>query len=275
MLDNQQLQQLFVFATVAVGASIGSFLNVCAFRIPEGTFWKQTRSVCRSCNHEIPFYYNIPIFSYLMLRGRSACCGSKISIQYPIVEVVTALAFFMVLASHPVFFSKFGTYRFNGAACIRASYDLIFVSVMILAATIDARLFIIPNKITYPMMFLAPLAAIVHPEYSVNQALIGALLGGGGLFLVAWVYYLLRKRRGLGLGDVKLMAVIGGWLGAWAVLPTLALGSILGSVVGITAMLWQRKFSLTLQMPFGPFLALGAFAVMYFGDKVYQIFNFW
>lgn len=244
---------VFVF-----GALIGSFLNVCIFRIPEQTFLKNNRSVCRACGQPIAAYHNIPIVSWLWLRGKASCCGTRIHWQYPAVELLTGVMFVVVYWKFP-FVAVVGDHlRYDFANMIRAFHAATFVSLLIVCSVIDLRLMIIPDVISLPMIALTPAVVLLHPDLEWFSALVGVVLGGASLYAIAWLYWLLRKEVGMGMGDVKLLAAIGGWLGYQAIVPTIFYGSILGAGCGLALMGLTRRLSLRTAIPFGPFLAIGA-----------------
>jgi leader peptidase (prepilin peptidase)/N-methyltransferase len=253
------------------GALIGSFLNVCIFRIPSGTFWKSHRSVCPHCGAGIPFYLNIPILGWLLIKGRARCCKSRLSVQYPAVELLTACIF--VLFYWKFAFVKWsnGTIQFDPADLIRFVHAIVLSSLLIVCSVIDLRHFIIPDVISLPMIVLSPLVAYLHPELDYLSSFIGVLAGGFSLYAIAWIYWLVKREIGMGMGDVKLLAAMGGWLGYQSVIPTIFYGSILGAVIGITIMLFSRKMTLKSAVPFGPFLAVGGLLHLYFGSSIQEI----
>lgn len=240
------------------GIAIGSFLNVCIYRIPEGTFFAKSRSYCRTCGAQIPFYLNVPILGYLFLRGRSQCCNTRISPQYPIVESVSGLIFMALAIKFPFISTPSGGFEWHPADLIRALHGAVFLSALLVCSMIDFRLMIIPDVISLPMVALSPLVALVHPDLTLKSSLFGVAAGFGIFYSIAWIYLLVRKEYGLGMGDVKLLAAIGGWLGVESVLPVIFYGSLIGSFVGIGALVVSRKVDLKTALPFGPFLALGA-----------------
>jgi leader peptidase (prepilin peptidase)/N-methyltransferase len=253
----------FVFA---FGALFGSFFNVCIYRIPREIFWKKSRSHCPACDAPIPSWHNVPILSWLFLRGRAACCGTRISVQYPLVELGTAVLWVIIYWSFPFFSATDGNIIFDSAELLRFAHALIFASVLLICSVIDLEHQIIPDVLSLPMIALAPVVALFHPELDMKSCLIGIFLGGGLFYAVAWIYFLVRKEYGLGLGDVKLLAAIGGWLGYQAVLTTIFWASMLGSIIGISAILISRKKKdLKLKLPFGPFLSLAAIVLLLFG----------
>lgn len=260
---------MFVF-----GACIGSFLNVCILRIPEKTFWKSMRSVCPNCGTPIPFYLNVPIFGWLFLRGKTACCKQKLSVMYPAVELLTAVLFVVVYWKFPFVLQRGGLWEFDYGNLIRALHAAIFVSVLIVCAVIDLRLMIIPDVISLPMVALTPVIAWVHPDLDMLTAVVGALAGAGILYGIAWAYWLLRKEVGMGMGDVKLLAGIGGWLGYQSIIPTVFYGSVLGALTGLVIMAFKRTLTLKSAIPFGPFLAIGAIIHLLMGSYIHELLLF-
>jgi leader peptidase (prepilin peptidase) / N-methyltransferase len=254
----QYLTAIQTWLAFILGAIIGSFLNVCIVRIPKGTFLSNARSFCPQCSKPIPFYNNIPILSYLVLRGRTACCAKRLPIEYLVVEVLTALFFAGFYLKHP--FAGFGTdiTAIDHDLLIRFVHGIVFTSLLIVCSFIDLHHMIIPDVISLPMVALSPVVAFIHPDLDWISSSLGVLAGGGILYGVAWLYWITRKEVGMGLGDVKLLAAIGGWLGYQSVLPTILFGSICGSLVGIGVMVIQRKLNMKSSIPFGPFLAFGA-----------------
>lgn len=260
------------YLVLVFGGVIGSFLNVCILRIPEKTFFKHMRSVCPGCGQPIPFYFNMPVFSWLYLRGRAACCQMPIAKQYPLVEALTGVLFVIVYWQYPfIKSSQYGIF-WDPAEFIRCLHMLIFTALMIVVSVIDLRLQIIPDVISLPMIVLSLVWILIHPQLDWFSSVMGILLGGGVLWSVAWIYYLLRRDYGLGFGDVKLLAAIGGWLGIQAVLPSLFLGSVLGAIIGIGLMIFSKDQGLKTKIPFGPFLAIGAWLHMLIGSEIMALF---
>lgn len=248
-----------VMISFLFGSLIGSFLNVCIFRLPEGSFWAQARSHCRSCGVMIPAWQNIPILSYLALRGKASCCREPLSLQYPVVEVITGLFFGALCAKFPcVRWADGQLLVLGGYNGVRWLHGALFLSVLLTASAIDLRHMIIPDELSLGLVVSTPLVVWLHPELTWRSGLYGVLLGGGVIYGIAWVYYLLRRTEGMGMGDAKLLAGIGGWLGVEGVLPTLFYGSVLGSVWGILMLLRSEDKSFRREIPFGPFLAVGA-----------------
>lgn len=266
------LSSPFTWYAFVLGSLIGSFLNVCILRIPEGTFWKNQRSVCPQCQAPIPFYYNIPILSYFILRGKTSCCKNPLSKQYPAVEFFTALTFTIIYWNFPVFYIIDHQTLLDNANLIRFFHGVTFASLLITCSVIDLRLKIIPDVISLPMILLTPVVFYLHPDLDWKSSLIGVFAGGGILFGIAWLYWLLRKQVGMGMGDVKLLAAIGGWLGYQSILPTVFYSSLTGAFVGIIAMAVSKKVNTTTEIPFGPFLAGGAILHLLYGSKIQELF---
>lgn len=245
-----------IFAFI-LGAVVGSFLNVCIWRIPEGLSIVTPASHCPDCGHPIRFYDNIPLISYLILRGRCRACGGRISLRYPFVEGLTALmALFL--------FWKFGlTLKFLAA--------FIFVSALILITFIDIDYQIIPDVISLPGIPICFLMAVFIMDLSFMDALLGLLIGGGSLYLVAVLYELATKREGMGGGDIKLLALMGAFLGWKSLLFILLVSSLVGAVVGISIML-ARGGDMKYAVPFGPFLSLAAVAYLFVGEYATNLF---
>lgn len=249
----------------ALGCLFGSFFNVCIYRIPREIFWKKSRSHCPACDAPIPWWHNIPVLSWLFLRGKAACCGARISIQYPLVELGTGVLWMTVFACYPFLSLEHGNWIFAQTEALRFLHALVFSSVLLICSVIDFEHQIIPDVLSLPMIALAPVVATFHPELDLKSSIIGIFLGGGIFYGVAWIYFLVRKEYGLGLGDVKLLAAIGGWLGYQGVLTTIFWASLLGSVAGIATILITRNRDLKLKLPFGPFLSIAAVVLLLFG----------
>ncbi len=241
------------------GGLIGSFLNVCICRLPNEQSIVTPGSHCPHCKEHIRGYDNIPLISYLLLRGRCRRCRQAISIQYPLVEGITAVLSLLL-------FMRFGP---------SLSYVVYFsfAAALIVITVIDYHHQVIPDVISLPGIVVGFLASLVLPGHSFVSSLLGILLGGGSLFLVAAVYEWLFKREGMGGGDVKLLAMIGAFLGWKPVILTILLGSLIGSIVGITVMIWKgRNFKYAI--PFGPFLSMGAMVSLVYGERIIRWYLF-
>jgi len=268
----QLSSDIFIFILI-FGALIGSFLNVVILRVPEKTFFKHSRSVCPKCGALVPIWLNIPVVSWLLLRGKSNCCRTSISIQYPLVELSTMIIFGLFYTRHPFLGWSFDSLLWNYDDFLRFMHGVTFTSVLLACSVIDIRLMIIPDVLSLGMIGVSPLVAWLHPELKLVDSLGGVLLGGGFLYAIAWFYWLIRKQYGMGFGDVKLLAAIGGWIGYQGVFPTLFLGSIIGSIMGVVILMLAQKFSWKAKVPFGPFLAAGAVLYLWYGLEVFFAFG--
>ncbi len=247
------LPKLFIFI---FGTCIGSFLNVCIYRIPENRSIISPGSSCPNCHNSIPFYLNVPILSYVYLKGRCRFCRHPISIRYPFIEALTGVAAVLL-------FLKFG---FSSAMF----YWFVFISVLITISFIDFDHQIIPDRISIPGIFVFTSSCYFLPEMTIIQSLKGILGGGGILYAIAAVYYLLRKQEGMGGGDIKLLAMIGAATGINGVLFSIFTGSLLGTLAGISTMLYMRISDTKFKIPFGPFLSAGAILYIFFGHEIIQ-----
>jgi leader peptidase (prepilin peptidase) / N-methyltransferase len=236
----------------AIGLCIGSFLNVVIYRLPIGQSIVTPPSRCRNCSYLLQWYDNIPVFSWLFLGGRCRKCGVGVSIQYPIVELITAALFVVVIWMTP-------------PGPLLAT-RLILVCILIALFGIDLEHQILPNVITLPGIAVGVLLSLIAPP-GWKDALIGVLLGGGVLYAIAGAYYLWRREEGMGMGDVKMLAMIGAFLGWKAVLVTLVLSSFAGAIIGVALMAVQRG-TMKFALPFGTFLAIGAIVAMFAGEPL-------
>lgn len=236
-----------------LGALIGSFLNVCIFRLPRGESIAWPGSHCPLCAHPIEFYDNIPLLSYAWLGGRCRACRAAISMRYPLVEATNAVGYLIIL-------------WFFGPGWTAALYALLFSALVVVTGT-DLTHKIIPNVITIPGMAVGLLgAATVLPVGMVNSVL-GLMVGGGILWLLAWLSPYLFGKEGMGGGDIKLLAMVGAFLGWKPALLTIMIGSLTGSVIGIS-LIALRLIKRDDYIPFGPFLVLGALLSMFFAQPL-------
>jgi leader peptidase (prepilin peptidase)/N-methyltransferase len=235
-----------------LGLMIGSFMNVCIYRLPRQLSPVRPRSGCTSCGHVLSWYENIPIVSYLFLRGRCRGCHASISVMYPIVEAATSLLFL-------------GGYLLYGPGLLLVA-RLLFGCAMIVLFVIDLQHKILPNVITLPGIVAGLLLSeVAGPGW--QASIIGIVAGGGSLWAIAEIYYRVRKEEGLGMGDVKMLAMIGAFLGWKLVMLTLILASFSGTIVGVGVLI-ARKESLKYALPFGTFLAIGAMVSAAVGDPL-------
>ena len=236
-----------------LGAVIGSFLNVCIYRIPAGESVVAPRSRCPHCQTTIRWFHNLPIVSWLWLKGRCAYCAAPFSARYPLVEALTGLLF-------ALFLYRFGLHPATPVAWL-------LVALLVTISFIDLDHQIIPDVISLPGIPLGFLCSFALPWVSWQSSLLGILLGGGILLAIALGYECLTGQEGMGLGDVKLLAMLGAFLGAAAVLPIIFLASILGTLIGVPLMIVTRA-GRKLAIPFGPFLAAAALVYLYFVARI-------
>ena len=254
-----------------VGLLVGSFLNVCVFRLPRDLSVVRPRSFCPACEKPIAWHDNIPVLSYILLRGRCRSCRERISLRYPLVELATAAAFGVCMAA-------------LGPSLKSLKYSL-FSAILITLIASDLEERILPDEFTLggtvaglalaafvPMDF--GFAHILLPQFlgprwlSVGEAALGAAVSSGSIWLVGTMYQRLRHREGLGFGDVKMIAMIGTFLGLNGALLTMIAASLVGAVSGLIYVFVTGKDASTYELPFGSFLGLAGLAVAMFGDVV-------
>ncbi len=237
------------------GAVIGSFLNVCIYRLPreESVAWPGSR--CPSCRRAIAVYDNIPIVSYLLLRGRCRHCHAPIAMQYPLVEAVNALGYLGV----------FWMFGFTAEAWIYAG----LVSALIVVTGTDLSHTMIPDTVTLPGIILGILCGALFLPIGIADSLLGVLVGGGILWFLAWISPYVFGKEGMGGGDIKLMAMVGAFVGWQPALLAIMIGSFLGSVVGggliLTGIMKREQY-----IPFGPFLAVGSLLALFFHQPLFD-----
>ncbi len=235
-----------------IGLCIGSFLNVVIYRLPRGQSLVTPPSRCRNCGYLLRWFDNVPVLSWLLLRARCRNCHTPVSWQYPVVELITGALFLLVVWLTPI-----GPLVFS---------RLLLVCILIALFGIDLEHQILPNSITLPGIAIGVIVSLIAPP-GIRDSLIGVLLGGGILYAIAGAYYLWRREEGMGMGDVKMLAMIGAFLGWKAVLVTLVLSSFSGAIIGLLLMAVQRG-NMKFALPFGTFLAIGALIAMLVGDPL-------
>ncbi|WP_415063887.1 prepilin peptidase [Bdellovibrio sp.] len=236
-----------------LGAIFGSFGNVIIYRLPKEESVVKPRSYCYSCKTPIKWYDNIPLLSWFLLRGRCRQCGAKFSFRYPLVELITAVLFAL-------------SYHYAGLSWTLLEY-LIFIFGLVVCTFIDIDHMILPDEFTLSGIVIGLVGAALNPQRDFLDALFGVLMGGGFLWGMAYVYYLLTKQEGMGGGDIKLLAWIGALLG-WKAIPFVIMSSaIIGSVVGLIVAR-KQKAGLKTVIPFGPYLALGAVLYLFGGETI-------
>jgi leader peptidase (prepilin peptidase)/N-methyltransferase len=238
---------------VVIGLAWGSFLNVVIYRLPEHISLWRPRSFCPRCKRPIPFYENIPLLSYIILRGKCRACGGRIAPSYLIVEVATPASFVLL-------------YVLKGPG-LSFIASCLFASGLIALGFIDYYHKVLPDAITLPGIVVALAYSFFRPDLKPFQALLGAAVGGGFLLMAYGLYYFIRKREGLGLGDVTLMLMVGAFLGWRLALLTILLGSLVGALVGVFFIV-RRKKNLQFALPFGTFLAPAAFVALVWGERI-------
>jgi leader peptidase (prepilin peptidase)/N-methyltransferase len=237
-----------------LGLAVGSFLNVCIHRLPRGNSIVSPGSNCPNCGYVLRWYDNIPVLSYAMLRGRCRGCNAPISIRYPIVEIITMVVF----AAHYLVFGP----------DILLVPRLLFATALIVLFAIDLEHHLLPNVITLPGIVVGLAFSTMLPP-GIVDALIGVIAGGGVLWLVGEAYYRYSGQEGMGGGDVKMLAMIGGFLGWKLMVLTLVLSSILGSVVGVLVIAFRRG-GMKYALPYGTFLSLAALVASLFGGRILE-----
>lgn len=242
---------------VLFGLIWGSFLNVVIYRVPLGLSLVRPPSSCPQCKKRIKVYDNIPVISFLLLRGKCRFCGARIPWTYPFVEILTPVGFLLLYA-------RFGLNSYFFASCL-------FASALMALGFIDYYHQLLPDEITLPGLVLALAYSFFRPDLNLRRALIGAVVGSGFLLLVYGAYFLLRKKEGLGLGDVTMMLMIGAYLGFEKAILTLILASFAGALVGIF-LLFFRKKDLQYALPFGTFLAPAAFFSLLWGERIIKAY---
>ncbi|RIL11987.1 MAG: prepilin peptidase [Proteobacteria bacterium] len=279
---------------ILLGLIIGSFLTVCIYRLPYGremgppnwsgdeqveaekqklaehqgdtnrelTLTTPARSICPGCNKQLLWWHNIPLFSWLLLRGRCHFCKVSISARYPVVELLTAV-------------SAWGSVN-NFGISPTALVVFAFCCALIVISFIDYDYYIIPDVISLPGTLLGLLVGLLNHFTGIFawpvapgiwSSLLGVAFGGGLLFLISEAYFRLRKREGLGMGDVKLLAMTGAFFGIPAAFFTMFVGSLLGSVLGLFFIVFFRR-RMTHELPFGPYLAVGTIIYLFFGQEI-------
>jgi leader peptidase (prepilin peptidase)/N-methyltransferase len=235
-----------------LGLFLGSFMNVCIYRLPRGRSPVRPRSGCPKCGHMLAWFENVPVLSYLVLRGKCRSCGTRISPMYPIIESITGA----------MFLAGYLWYGPSALLLVR----LVFGCTMIVLFVIDLQHQILPDVITLPGIIIGfLLSEVAGPGWL--PSLIGIAVGAGSLFAISEVYYRVRHEEGLGMGDVKMLGMIGAFLGWKLVILTLVLSSVAGSIFSLV-ILTARKGSLKSALPFGTFLAIGAMAAAVAGEPL-------
>jgi len=249
-----------VWISFVFGACIGSFLNVCIYRLPESKSIVYPGSACPVCGYRLKSYDNIPILSYVLLQGKCRSCKTVIPVRYLIVELLGGLFAAAVYLKYHI--------------SLEAIVYFTFIAALLVITFIDLDHRIIPDVVSLPGIGVFFMAAVFILSVPAKESLVGILAGGGSLYLVALCYKLLTRKEGMGGGDIKLLAMIGALLGWQGVAFTIFVSSATGTLVGLTVMIATRK-NMKLAVPFGPFLAIGALTFIFFGPQmILWYFNF-
>lgn len=269
---------IWIVIAAALGLLVGSFLNVVILRLPpriEAMWKREAREIlelpadesplppgivvesshCPQCKHKLAVTDNIPLFGWLLLRGRCRYCKTRISIQYPLVELLTGVLSALVVA-------KFG-------ADWPALAGLVFTWLLIALAGIDFRTQLLPDQLNYPLLWLGLLLSLCTYFTTPNLSIIGAAVGYLSLWSVYWLFKLLTGKEGMGYGDFKLLAAMGAWMGPSALLPVVLLSSLVGALFGVV-LIAMRRLGREVPMPFGPFIAMAGWVWFMAGGELYQ-----
>jgi len=247
-----------IFVAVA-GLVFGSFFNVVIYRLPRDLNLSRPPSACPGCGARIKPIDNIPVLSYVILRGQCRRCGKRISPVYPAVEILTAAGFVLVYLNA------------GRALSLEFFAGCLFTSALIVLGFIDAEHQILPDAVTMPGLVLALAYSFFRDDLSFRGALLGAVVGAGFLLLVYGTYYLIRKKEGLGMGDVTMMLMVGAYLGPSRTLFVLILASFAGALFG--AYLIARKGKdVQFALPFGTFIAPAAFVALLWGERIVRAY---
>jgi len=238
------------------GLSLGSFSNVCIYRLPLNKSLISPLSFCPHCNAKIKYVDNIPIISYLLLKGQSSCCHKKISLHYPLVELfigIAAVCFFIM-----------------DGYILATLFSLLFIMGLVILFVTDLEHYIIPNEVTYSLAIFAIIISIININpfhISLSNSLMGGIISGLLLYMTSKIYFFIRKREGMGMGDVKMITMIGFWMGLQSTIIIIILSSILGSLVGIGLILF-RKMDRNQLIPFGSFLSLATILLIIYNSII-------
>lgn len=252
------------FIVVLLGLTFGSFGNVCIYRLPVNKSIIPP-SHCRYCKTPIKYFDNVPVIAYVLLKGKTRCCKQSISIQYPIIEVLTALIALWI-------------FSLTGLTTDSILLFILILSLLIIFMT-DLNEFIIPNSITY---FIGPLGLVItyfqiNPfNITIIDSLMGGIICGGIFFSISKFYLIVKKKEGLGMGDIKMISMLGFWLGIESTMLVIISSSFVGSIIGI-ALIVANKLKSDEYIPFGCFISVAAGVIIYlqiqFNFNLYQLLN--
>ena len=249
---------MFYLAAFVLGGIWGSFCNVCIYRLPDNDSVITGRSFCRSCKNKIKWYDNIPLLSFIFLRGKCRSCNNKISSQYFLVELISAISFLFI----------YFIYGLSVTTLLLIILSIFFIIIFF----IDLKHYIIPNELTFPLMLIGfvksfdpNLNQTIFPNYI--NSLLGGFFGYAIIWLIIFFYKKVRNKEGMGLGDAKLMAVVGFWFG-WASIPfTIFISSAVALVLVIPSLIKKTR-NMSAQIPFGPYIIIGCIIYVTFANQL-------
>lgn len=275
----QQNPSAFYFAVFIIGLAVGSFLNVVIYRLPQmmKNQWQlecahlnqqepptieamnlaKPGSSCPSCHHKIRFYENIPVLSYILLRGQCSSCHTKISLRYPAIELLTA------------FMSVVVAYHFGPSPHALAGIFLTYILITLTFIDIDEQL--LPDSITLPVLWLGIALSFFGIFTDLESSVLGAIFGYLSLWSVYWLFKLITGKEGMGHGDFKLLALFGAWFGWQSILMIILMSSIVGAIIGISMILILGKDK-NIPIPFGPYLAIAGWLILLAGPELNQLY---
>ena len=249
---------MFYLAAFVLGGIWGSFCNVCIYRLPDNDSVITGRSFCRSCKNKIKWYDNIPLLSFIFLRGKCRSCNNKISSQYFLVELISAISFLFI----------YFIYGLSVTTLLLIILSIFFIIIFF----IDLKHYIIPNELTFPLMLIGfvksfdpNLNQTIFPNYI--NSLLGGFFGYAVIWLIIFLYKKIRNKEGMGLGDAKLMAVVGFWFG-WTSIPfTIFISSAVALVLVIPSLIKKTR-NMSAQIPFGPYIIIGCIIYVTFANQL-------
>jgi len=249
---------VFYLAAFVLGSIWGSFCNVCIYRLPDNDSVVTKRSFCRSCRNKIKWYDNIPLLSFIFLKGKCRSCKNKISSQYFLVELISAISFLLI----------YFIYGISITTLLLIILSIFFIIIFF----IDLKHYIIPNELTFPLMLIGFIKSFdpnlnqtIFPNYI--NSLLGGLLGYAVIWLIIFLYKKIRNKEGMGLGDAKLMAVVGFWFG-WVSVPfTIFISSAVALILVIPSLIKKTR-DISAQIPFGPYIIIGCIIYVTFANQI-------
>ena len=249
---------MFYLAAFVLGSIWGSFCNVCIYRLPNNDSVVTKRSFCRSCKNKIKWYDNIPLLSFIFLRGKCRTCNNKISSQYFLVELISAISFLSI----------YFIYGISITTLLLIILSIFFIIIFF----IDLKHYIIPNELTFPLMLIGFIKSFdpnlnqtIFPNYI--NSLLGGFFGYAVIWLIIFLYKKIRNKEGMGLGDAKLMAVVGFWFG-WASIPfTIFISSAVALVLVVPSLIKKTR-NMSAQIPFGPYIIIGCIIYVTFANQI-------